>query len=302
MARDSRDPSYLYNGILLEAAASAAARIGADPAHHAPLSRTEQDFLDASDRAHRRGARRRQGIIAFLVALVLGLTAVTWVAYSARQVAVQRQDTAVAGEVAVDSETLGDTDPTLAKLESLAAWRINPSAQTRYAMLTTAALPGITILTSHYGAVYALAFSPDGKTLATGNYGGAALLWNTTTHQQIGRALTSGHTVDSVAFSPDGKTLATGNTDSHARLWNVATHQQIGQPLTGNTGPVNAVAFSPDGKTLATGNYDSTDRLWDVDFLSNPQRWLCLQVGRSLTPTEWTNNIPSGPPYMKVCS
>ena len=61
-ARHSRDPSYLYSGSLLQAATDTAARIGADPARHPPLSQTERDFLHASDRAHRRKARRRQGL------------------------------------------------------------------------------------------------------------------------------------------------------------------------------------------------------------------------------------------------
>ena len=53
-ARSSRDPSYLYSGSLLQAAAETAARIRADPARYPPLSQTERDFLHASDRAHRR--------------------------------------------------------------------------------------------------------------------------------------------------------------------------------------------------------------------------------------------------------
>ena len=61
-ARHSRDPSYLYSGSLLQAAADTAARIGADPARHPPLSQTERDFLHASGRAHRRGVRRRQSL------------------------------------------------------------------------------------------------------------------------------------------------------------------------------------------------------------------------------------------------
>ena len=63
-ARHSRDPSYLYGGSLLQAATDTAARIGADPARHPPLSQTERDFLHASDRAHQRRVRRRQASIA----------------------------------------------------------------------------------------------------------------------------------------------------------------------------------------------------------------------------------------------
>ena len=74
-ARNSRDPSYLYSGSLLEAATETAARIDADPARHPPLSQAERDFLHASSRAHRRRVRRREGLIAFLMALVIGFAA-----------------------------------------------------------------------------------------------------------------------------------------------------------------------------------------------------------------------------------
>ena len=75
-ARNSRDPSYLYAGSLLESATETAARISADPARHPPLSQAERDFLHASGRAHRRSVHRRQGLIAFLIALVIGLASV----------------------------------------------------------------------------------------------------------------------------------------------------------------------------------------------------------------------------------
>src|SRR3984893_11359061 len=72
-ARQSRDPSYLYSGTRLQAATATAPRTGADPARHPPLSQTERDFLHASSHAHRRTVRRRPGLIAFLVALVIRL-------------------------------------------------------------------------------------------------------------------------------------------------------------------------------------------------------------------------------------
>ncbi len=270
-ARGSRDPSYLYSSSLLEAAAGTAARIGADPARHPPLSQAERDFLSASDRARRRSVRRRQGFIALLMALVTGLASATVFAFLARQDAVrQRQDAvrqrdaAVSGQLISQSETLADTDPAISKLKSLAAWRIHPSAEARYAMLAAVARPGIAVLTGHTGAVYSVAFSPDGKTLASGSFDGTVRLWDATTGHQTGNPLT-GHTgaVRSVAFSPDGKTLASGG-DGVVRLWDVTTGHQTGNPLTGHTGAVESVAFSPDGKTLASGSFDGTVRLWDV--------------------------------------
>ncbi|WP_344247601.1 protein kinase domain-containing protein [Actinocorallia libanotica] len=117
----------------------------------------------------------------------------------------------------------------------------------------------------HPNEVTSVAFSPDGKTLATGSSDGKVWLWGVATRTPIGKPLTA-HTswITSVAFSPDGKTLATGSNDETVRLWGVATRTPIGKPLTAHTSWITSVAFSPDGKTLATGSNDETVRLWGV--------------------------------------
>ncbi|MFB9679523.1 WD40 repeat domain-containing serine/threonine protein kinase [Streptosporangium vulgare] len=120
-------------------------------------------------------------------------------------------------------------------------------------------------LTGHTDWVRSVAFSPDGKTLATAGADKTVILWDVATRQQVGDPFT-GHTdwVQSVAFSPDGKTLATGSDDTTVILWNVATRQPIGDPLTGHTGLVRSVVFSPDGRTLTSGGGDKTVIVWDV--------------------------------------
>ncbi|MCP4701500.1 MAG: AAA family ATPase [Gammaproteobacteria bacterium] len=113
------------------------------------------------------------------------------------------------------------------------------------------------------GAILAVAFSPDGKTLATGSTDKNARLWDTASGYEL-RAL-KGHTdyILSVAFSPDGKTLATGSEDNSARLWNMSDGREL-HILKGHTSKVWSVAFSPYGKTLATGSKDTSARLWDT--------------------------------------
>ena len=120
-------------------------------------------------------------------------------------------------------------------------------------------------LQGHSSGVLSIAFSPNGKILASGGNDGI-LLWDMTNHHRLGQPL-QGHSnaVSSVAFSPDGKILASGSYDNTIILWDVATRQAIGGPLEGHSDFVDSIAFSPDGKILASGSDDSTIILWDVE-------------------------------------
>src|SRR5262249_58042045 len=101
--RHARDPSYLYTGTLLQTASETAARIGADPTRHPPLSQTEQDFLHASSRAHRRRMRQRQAFLGFLIALVITLASVSVLAIRAGQQAAHQRDVAISGQLISES-------------------------------------------------------------------------------------------------------------------------------------------------------------------------------------------------------
>jgi len=113
-----------------------------------------------------------------------------------------------------------------------------------------------------HDGVTAVAFSPDGRLLATASVDDStARLWEVASGQERGR-LAHDREVYGVVFSPDGRLLATASWDSTARLWNVTSGQERGR-LAHDSG-VHGVAFSPDGRLLATASWDSTARLWEV--------------------------------------
>ncbi len=117
--------------------------------------------------------------------------------------------------------------------------------------------------TRHQSWIRSVAFSPNGKTLASGSDDKTVRLW----HVENGREIKvfSGHQsgVRSVFFSPDGKTLASGSHDKTVRLWHIESGREI-KVFSGHQSGVWSVCFSPDGKSLASGSENKTVHLWDM--------------------------------------
>src|SRR5207244_1078622 len=108
--------------------------------------------------------------------------------------------------------------------------------------------------------VNSLAFSPDGKRLATGCRDYTVKVWDAHTGQK--QLILKGNptgAVRGVAFSPDGKRIASGGD---LTVWDALTGQKI-LILRGHTNAVMSVAFSPDGKRIASGSYDHTVKIWE---------------------------------------
>ncbi|MCI0463448.1 MAG: sigma-70 family RNA polymerase sigma factor [Gemmataceae bacterium] len=133
-----------------------------------------------------------------------------------------------------------------------------------------------TLRLRHGSPVLFLAFSPDGKTLASGGWIKTARLWDVETGKEP-RAFDlpqkpgaeRANVVNCLTFAPDGKALATGSIDGPIYLWETATGQRL-RTLEGHKGSVGSLAFTPDGKTLISMLAHSRDGkggeiiLWDT--------------------------------------
>ena len=111
--------------------------------------------------------------------------------------------------------------------------------------------------------VNAVAFSHDGRLLASASGDGKVRLWDAGTPEQVQKLEGHSGRVNAIAFSPDGRLLASASDDETVRLWDTATEEQV-QKLEGHSDWVNAVAFSPNSRLLASASYDKTVRLWDA--------------------------------------
>jgi WD40 repeat protein len=270
-ARQSRDPSYLYSGTLLQAATSVAGLGTAGPAGNGSLSRTEHDFLQASDRARRRASRRRGAVIAGLLALIVAASAAAAVAVhnaasaTAQAANAERQHAiALSRELAAESNSTAALDePVIARQLAVAAWAVSPTSQAANAMASLIAdqqqdslIPAAPATTSNPETV---AFSPGGHLLATGDDDGTLRLWNDTTRTPI-RTMHIANPVPgmpddvgAVAFSPNGQVLAAGGAGGQVDLWDPATGQLLQGLRPQNVMPTNVtgIEFSPSGRQLA---------------------------------------------------
>lgn len=253
-----RDEGALYRGSRLALAREA---LGAAPQEE--LTDVERAFLDAS-RAHANKGRRRHQLVlgAVTTALCLALVA-AGLAVRQWHNAVSAQELAQSRQLAAQSRALLDTEPDLAALLAVHAYRTSPSREATAALYAAAAPPPPQRLTAGTAPVQSLALSPDGRTLATQSADGTVRIWNLP-EGRLHRTLADRRIAAVAAFSTDGHTLATTTEGTTARitLWDAQAGRKLATFAVPDN-PVRAVAFSPDGRSMAAAGR-TTVRVWDV--------------------------------------
>ena len=135
-------------------------------------------------------------------------------------------------------------------------------------------VPGLTlrrILRGHTDAINRIAWSPDGRFLASPSNDQTIRIWDVVRGECTAVMEGHKHWVNSVTWSPDGHRLASGSSDNTIRIWDTETWKTL-TVLEGHKSRVNSVAWSPRGEILASGGTDDSIRLWETET------WTCLQT------------------------
>ena len=118
-------------------------------------------------------------------------------------------------------------------------------------------------LKEHHNSIRSLAFSPDGRLLASASVDKTIRIWNPETGECLRTLEKHTNYVNSVAFSPDGKMLVSGSRDGIVYIWNPHNGKCL-RALKEHQDSVNCVVFNPDGKSLASASWKTGIIIWGI--------------------------------------
>ncbi|MBI3876802.1 MAG: WD40 repeat domain-containing protein, partial [Verrucomicrobia bacterium] len=129
------------------------------------------------------------------------------------------------------------------------------------------------VLTGHNGAVFGLAFRPDGKVLASVSGDRTLKLWQVADGKRLATRPEALKELYAVAFTPDGRRVFTAGVDNRIRVYEVSDSALDGtnellESRFAHEGPILSLVFSPDGKRLLSSSEDRTVKLWDADTIT----------------------------------
>ncbi|WP_406488118.1 helix-turn-helix domain-containing protein [Streptomyces phaeochromogenes] len=251
-------------GALSRGSRLAAAQEHFGGAQREDLNDLEHAFLDAS-RDHEQKGRRRYRLVltAVTAALCLALVA-AGLAVGQWQSAVTAQHLAQSRQLAAQSGALLDSEPDLASLLAVHAYRTSPTREATAALFAAAALPLRKRLTGGTEPVDSIALSPDGHTVAANSRDGKVRIWSLP-GGRLRHTIAGYDSGEVAAFSPDGRTLAVATVrgaDGMIGLLDPVTGKEL-RALSVPDGSVRGMAFSPDGRTVAAAS-PAAVRVWDV--------------------------------------
>ncbi|WP_433259674.1 serine/threonine-protein kinase (plasmid) [Streptosporangium sp. CA-135522] len=230
------------------------------------LLELEREFLDAAAGRTRRQSRRRGLLAATLAVLLVAALGGLGLAEYRRGVSDRQRDAATARSLALRAAGLRQSDPRLAMLLSVAAWRLTPSLpESRGALYEALSQPMTDSFTDPHaspGTVYAL--SHDGRALAA-VLGGQVRVWDVRAHRQTRAFSGVGKTVRKAALSPDARTLALQD-DRNVRLWDVTTGRPVGGGFAAGVEEFQPgeMTFDRTGRLLAVPEGAYAARWWDM--------------------------------------